>query len=92
MQMVGATRGFITKPLNIKAVINGLVAAFIAIVTVFGFILLVESFVPWLRLLRDASNMAIIITGIIILGVSISLLSTHRSVLKYLQMKLDDLY
>ena len=92
MQMVGATRGFITKPLNIKAVINGLIAAFIAIVTVFGFILLVESFVPWLRLLRDASNMAIIISGIIILGVSISLLSTHRSVLKYLQMKLDDLY
>jgi len=92
MQMVGATRGFIAKPLNIKAVINGLIAAFIAIVTVFGFILLVESFVPWLRLLRDASNMAIIITGILILGVSISLLSTHRSVLKYLQMKLDDLY
>jgi len=92
MQMVGATRGFIAKPLNIKAVINGLIAAFIAIVTVFGFILLVESFVPWLRLLRDASNMAIIIIGILILGVSISLLSTHRSVLKYLQMKLDDLY
>jgi len=92
MQMVGATRGFIAKPLNIKAVINGLIAAFIAIVTVFGFILLVESFVPWLRLLRDASNMAIIIVGILILGVSISLLSTHRSVLKYLQMKLDDLY
>jgi len=92
MQMVGATRGFIAKPLNIKAVINGLIAAFIAIVTVFGFILLVESFVPWLRLLRDTSNMAIIIIGILILGVSISLLSTHRSVLKYLQMKLDDLY
>ena len=92
MQMVGATRGFIAKPLNIKAVINGLIAAFIAIVTVFGFILLVESFVPWLRLLRDSSNMAIIIIGILILGVSISLLSTHRSVLKYLQMKLDDLY
>jgi cell division transport system permease protein len=92
MQMVGATRGFIAKPLNIKAIINGLVAAFIAIIAVFGFILLVESFVPWLRLLRDASNMALIITGILILGVSISLFSTHRSVLKYLQMKLDDLY
>ena len=92
MQMVGATRGFIAKPLNIKAIINGLVAAFIAIIAVFGFILLVESFVPWLRLLRDASNMALIITGILTLGVSISLVSTHRSVLKYLQMKLDDLY
>jgi cell division transport system permease protein len=36
--------------------------------------------------------MAMIIAGILVLGVIISLLSTHRSVIKYLQMKLDDLY
>jgi len=29
---------------------------------------------------------------IIILGVAISLISTHRAVIKYLRMKLDDLY
>ena len=92
MQMVGATRGFIAKPLNIRAIINGLIAAIIAIIAVFGFILLVENFVPWLRLLRDGYNMALIITGILLLGIIISLVSTHRSVLKYLQMKLDDLY
>lgn len=92
MQMVGATRGFIAKPLDIRAVINGFISAVIAIVAVFGFILLVENFIPWLRLLRDGSNMAFIITGILVLGITISLLSTHRSVLKYLQMKLDDLY
>jgi cell division transport system permease protein len=92
MQMVGATRGFIAKPLNITAIMNGLVASFIAIIAVFAFTLLAENFVPWLRLLRDARNMAMIITGVLILGVSISLISTHRSVLKYLQMKLDDLY
>lgn len=92
MQMVGATRGFIAKPLDIRAVINGLISAIIAIVAVFGFILLVENFIPWLRLLRDGRNMAFIVTGILVLGVTISLLSTHRSVLKYLQMKLDDLY
>jgi cell division transport system permease protein len=92
MQMVGATRGFIAKPLNIRALINGLISAIIAIVAVFGFILLVEKFIPWLRLLRDARNMAMIITGILVLGITISLVSTHRSVLKYLQMKLDDLY
>ena len=90
--MVGATRGFIAKPLNIRAILNGLVAAVIAIVAVFGFILLVENFIPWLRLLRDGFNMTIIIVGILLLGITISLLSTHRSVLKYLQMKLDDLY
>jgi len=92
MQMVGATRGFIAKPLDIRAVINGFISAVIAIIAVFGFILLVENFIPWLRLLRDSTNMAFIITGILVLGITISLLSTHRSVLKYLQMKLDDLY
>lgn len=92
MQMVGATRGFIMKPLNIRAIVNGLIAACIAIIAVFGFILLVENFVPWLRLLRDGTNMAMIVIGILILGITISLVSTHRSVLKYLQMKLDDLY
>lgn len=92
MQMVGATRGFIAKPLNIRAIINGLIAAVIAIVAVFAFILLVEKFVPWLRLLRDTGNMLLIIACILVLGITISVISTHRSVLKYLQMKLDDLY
>jgi cell division transport system permease protein len=92
MQMVGATRGFIAKPLNIRAIINGLLAALIAIIAVIGFILLVENFIPWLRLLRDATNMVLISCGILVLGITISLISTHRSVLKYLQMKLDDLY
>ena len=90
--MVGATRGFIARPLNIRAIINGLISACLAIVAVFGFILLVENFIPWLRLLRDARNMTLIIVAILILGITISLVSTHRSVLKYLQMKLDDLY
>lgn len=92
MQMVGATRGFIAKPLNVRAIINGMIASCIAIIAVFGFILLVENFVPWLRLLRDGQHLAIITGGIFVLGILISLISTHRSVLKYLQMKLDDLY
>jgi cell division transport system permease protein len=92
MQMVGATRNFIARPLNVRAVINGLIAAGIAIAAVFAVIILVEKFVPWIKLLRDTTNMFIIITGIIVLGVSISWFSTQRSVLKYLKMKLDDLY
>ena len=64
----------------------------LATVALFGFMLLAESFVPWLRLLRDGKNMAIIIFGIVTLGIVISYVSTSRSVLKYLKMKLDDLY
>ncbi len=92
MQMVGATRGFISRPLNIRAIVNGLISAGIAIVAVYASVLIIENFVPYLHQLRDSSNMALIILGIIVLGVTISLASTHRSVLKYLKMKLDDLY
>ncbi len=92
MQMVGATRGFIIRPLNIRAIINGFISACLAIAAVFGFIFLIENSVPWLRQLRDAKNASIIVIGILVLGVTISWVSTHRSVLKYLRMKLDDLY
>jgi cell division transport system permease protein len=92
MQMVGATRGFITRPLDTRAIINGLISSLIAIVAVISFELIAESFIPWLKQLRDTSNMAIIISGILILGITISVASTHRSVIKYLKIKLDDLY
>jgi len=92
MQMVGATRGFIARPLDLRAVINGFISAIIAIIAVLGFIIVAENFIPWLKQLRDTRNIAIIFGGILVLGITISLASTHRSVLKYLKIKLDDLY
>lgn len=92
MQMVGATRGFITRPLDGRAIINGVIASAIAIALMIGFITLSEKFIPYLRALHDTTNMLIIFAGIIILGIFITLLSTHRSALKYLKMKLDELY
>jgi cell division transport system permease protein len=92
MQMVGATRGFIAKPLNLRAIINGLIAAGVAIVLMVGFVALAEKFVPYFKVLHDTSNMLLLFLLMIVLGLLISLFSTHRSVLKYLKMKLDDLY
>ena len=92
MQMVGATRWFIAKPLDIRALINGLIAAGIAILLLSGFIALAENYVPYFNALHDNTNVMLLFGGIIILGLSITLLSTHRSVLKYLKLKLDDLY
>lgn len=92
MQMVGATRGFIAKPLNIRAIINGLIAAGVAIVLMIGFVAIAEKFVPYFKVLHDNSNMLFLFACMIVLGLFISLFSTHRSVLKYLKMKLDDLY
>ncbi|MEO6949900.1 MAG: permease-like cell division protein FtsX [Ginsengibacter sp.] len=92
MQMVGATRGFITKPLAGRAVINGIIASAIAIGLMWGFIYLAEKFIPYMQTLHDTNNMLLIFAGIIILGIAITVLSTYRSALKYLKMKLDELY
>ena len=92
MQMVGATRGFIARPINQRAVINGLIASGIAIVAIWGTVILIESFIPDFKLLHDNKGLMLLFLIIILLGITISLASTHRSVIKYLRMKLDDLY
>jgi cell division transport system permease protein len=92
MQMVGATRNFISKPLLIRALFNGLISALIAIFLLFGLIQWTTSQFPQLDKLQGISNSLLLFGGLIILGVGISVFSTHRSVLKYLKMKLDELY
>ena len=92
MQMVGATRGFIARPLNMRAVLNGAIAALVSIGLIYGLMMLSEYFLPYLSDLRDNSKVVILFGFLIMLGISISLFSTYRSVVKYLKMKLDELY
>lgn len=92
MQMVGATRNFISKPLLIRALLNGLISAFIAIFLLFGLIEWATTQFPQIGMLQGISNSLILFGGLILLGVGISVFSTYRSVLKYLKMKLDELY
>lgn len=92
MQMVGATRGFIATPLNRRAVINGFIAAIIAIAAVWGTILIMETVFEPFRMLRDTRGLIMLFFVLILMGIAITVYSTHRSVIKYLKMKLDDLY
>lgn len=92
MQMVGATRGFIARPINQRAVINGLVSGIIATIALWFSVFVIETMIPDFRILHDNTGMIILSLIIITLGIIISLASTHRSVIKYLRMKLDDLY
>lgn len=92
MQMVGATRWFIAKPLIIRAVINGLISAGFTLVILYGVILLAEAKVPDIRPFRDMPRIIMLFSAIILAGAMITVASTYRSVFKYLRMKLDDLY
>jgi len=92
MQMVGATRNFIAKPMDLRAVLNGIISAAIAIVILFLLITWAESQFPQLKVIQNNMLTILLFGGMILIGVGISVFSTHRSVLKYLKMKLDDLY
>ncbi len=92
MQMVGATRSFIARPINQRAIINGFIAAIIANVAIYATVTTIEKIIPQFKVLHDTQGMIILFLVIFVLGILITLVSTHRAVIKYLKMKLDDLY
>ena len=92
MQMVGATRWFIAKPMDIRALVNGAISGLVAIGGIVGVIFVSEKYLPEIRALRDYTLLSVLFVVIVLLGICISFISTHRSVVKYLKMKLDDLY
>ena len=93
MQMVGATRWFISKPFDRRAILNGLFSALIAIAAIAVIIFGTERWwLPEIKVLRDDGLLAVLFLTLILMGIGITFASTHRSVTKYLKMRLDDLY
>lgn len=92
MQMVGATRWFIALPFDKAAVVSGAVSAILAILALLGLRAVVLSRYPEIYSIEDGTLFVMLLALILILGVVISLFSTHRSVYKYLKLKVEDLY
>lgn len=92
MQMVGATRSFISKPFGRQAIVNGFISAVLAIAAIIAIIFLVEKWLPEIKALRDFNLLGLLFMGLTAIGIFITFISTYRSVTKYLKMKLDDLY
>ena len=94
MQLVGATRSFITSPYVRRSIINGLISAGIAmLLLLLGVLYVHNNFNYW-----DFSNTTIkrgfIFTFLMLIGVGVLItwFSTRNSVHKYIRMKLDELY
>jgi cell division transport system permease protein len=92
MQMVGATRAFITRPFDMRALLNGLISGVVSVLGLWLVISFAETQLAGLKLLNDPLLVGILMFGMILLGILISMISTHRSVVKYLKMHVDDLY
>lgn len=92
MQLVGATRSFITRPFVRNGLVNGFISALVAIGMLAGLMYFVFGEVPELIDLVDPILYGVLIAVLLILGLLISWLSTWLAVRKYLRMRTDDLY
>jgi cell division transport system permease protein len=92
MQMVGATRWFISKPFIFRAFLNGLLSGTIAVGLLIFVGIYANAQFEELRNLVPVSNFVLLLSMVILIGILISIWSTFRSATKYQKMKLDELY
>jgi cell division transport system permease protein len=92
MQLVGATRGFITRPFLSRSIKHGIIAAALAILLLFLLFTFASKEIPELKTLQDGSSQLILFAGLLLAGIVFSFLSTQLAVRKYLRMRIDELY
>jgi cell division transport system permease protein len=92
MQLVGATRGFITRPFLSRSIKHGIIAAALAILLLFLLFTFASKEIPELKTLQDFSSQLILFAGLLLAGIVFSFLSTQLAVRKYLRMRIDELY
>jgi cell division transport system permease protein len=91
-ELVGASWEFISKPFIRRGIINGLWSALLAIAALSLTLWWLRQVMPDLEKLQDLNAAVLIFSGLALLGVLISGLSTWWVVNKFLRMKLDELY
>ncbi len=92
MLLVGATQGFVRRPLIRTGILHGVIGALIAILLLSGIVLLSRNGIPELINLDQIDTFAALFGIVLLLGVLLSWLSYHFAVRKYLRMKTDQLY
>lgn len=92
MQLVGATKGFIRKPFLLRAFLYGALGGILASAILFGLMEYGKQVIDGFNLLYNLKWLLILFGGLVFLGAFLSLFSTLKSVNKYLNMSLDELY
>jgi len=92
MQLVGATEGFIRRPMLRRSLLQGLISAFFALLMLMMLAYFALGEMPELADIQDPVALAIMVAMIIMLGAMISWFSTWLAVRKYLRIRTDLLY
>lgn len=92
MQMVGATKAFIRKPFVRRSIILGLIGSFLAIIALLGVLVYIDINYPTLEIFKDQALTAIVLFAVLVVGATITWLSTHFATQRFLNLRTDDLY
>ena len=92
MQLVGATRGFISRPFMARGILQGLYSSFIAIIILGGILYISQKEIPELVNLQDIDLFASLFGIVIFLGIILSWISTYFAVRRYIKLDADRLH
>ncbi|MFN3967806.1 cell division protein FtsX [Flavobacterium sp.] len=92
MQMVGATKSFIRKPFIKTSVILGFIGAVLAILALIGLLVYIQFNFPNLGIMEDQLSIAIVLLGVLVMGIVITWISTYFATQRFLNLRTDDLY
>ena len=92
MQLVGATRKFISRPFITRLLLNGLLSAFIAIAMLSGIIYYLYRWQSEYRIIIDFEMIGILFAAVIAISAVINVLSGRFAIRKFLRMDAEDLY
>ena len=92
MQLVGATESFIRRPFLKSGVLQGFFGGLLADLMLIGILYAASKRIPDLVLIQDTLIVAIILCGVIVLGVILAWFSTRSALDKFLKANLDKLY
>jgi cell division transport system permease protein len=92
MQLVGATEGFIRKPMVRRSILHGLLSAFFAQLMLMAVVYFALEEIPELVELTNPLMLIILVVSMFLLGAMISFFSTWFAVKKYLRIRTDLLY
>jgi len=92
MQLVGATKGFIRRPILYRSIVNGFIAAIISITLLITIVYFTRKELQGIDLMVDLETTYMLFTGIIFSGMAINLVSTYFAINKYLNINTENLY
>lgn len=92
MKLVGATGRFIRKPFVVNNIFTGIIAGIIADLIIFGIITYFGREYTEIQSIISSTELIIIFSIVILLGVIISTIATAFAVNRYVKMRSDQLY